>query len=79
MFIYCVLFVAEAFNQNGSICVANYSEFLLKHGIPVPPKEFSIVAEAVIVLFKGFCPVTLSLPFMDICQSFIGQQCLSSK
>ncbi len=40
-----IIFVSQLFNQNGSIC--NYSEILAKHGIPVSPKEFAIVADAV--------------------------------
>lgn len=73
------MFVSQLFNQNGLLC--NYSEFLVKHGIPVSPKEFAIVADAVphgvVMLFRG-----LSFPILchsvDLCNTYVGKQCLSS-
>lgn len=73
-----IIFVSQLFNQNGSIC--NYSEFLVKHGIPIAPKEFAIVADAVpqgvLMLFKGFSFSSLCHP-MDLCETFVGKQCFS--
>jgi len=74
-----IIFVYQLFNQNGLIC--NYSEFLVKHGIPVTPKEFAIVADAVpqgvLMLFKGFSSSSLYRS-VDLCKTFVGKQCFSS-
>lgn len=73
-----IIYVSQLFNDRGLLC--NYSEFLVKHGIPVSPKDFAIVADAipqgVFMLFKGLSfPVTFHSA--DLWKTFIGKNCLS--
>lgn len=70
--------MSQLFNDRGLLC--KFSEFLVKHGIPVSPKDFAIVADAipqgVFMLFKGLSfPVTFHSA--DLWKTFIGKNCLS--
>ena len=74
-----ILLVDQLFNVEGRLF--SYREFLSTYNIPVTPKEFAIVFDAIpsgtIMLFKytGRLPPTVSLP--DVAESPVGRICFS--
>ena len=75
-----ILLVSQLFNSRGLLY--NYSEFLARYNIPVTPKEFSIVFDAIpsnlCILFKNtdHSP-PLSLSPSDPLENSLGKLCFS--
>ena len=73
------MLVSQLFNQDGQLY--SYSEFLQRYGIPVTPREFSIVFDAiptgVIALFRGF-RADCDLPVLcNVLDTDVGKSCFS--
>ena len=72
-----IILVTQLLNDNGNLL--NYTEFLIKYGIPVTPKDFAIVMDAVpsgiLTLLRGAGnPVC---PPLDPILTTVGHMCFS--
>lgn len=71
----------QLFNSNGTLF--SYQEFLRRYQIPVTPKQFAIVFDAipsgVSMLFRGCMSASVSsVPSTDVTDSPIGKVCFNS-
>ena len=76
-----IILVSQLFKEEGLLY--NYSEFLARYNIPIMPKEFSVVFDAIspglcILLRNIDYPQPLSLLPPDPTQSPVGKVCFSS-
>ncbi len=73
--------VSQLFNSNGTLI--SYSEFLNKHRIPIPPKEYAIVFDAIpsggTMLFENVIICELTLLPLEPAETDVGQTCFSLK
>jgi len=76
-----IYLVKQLFNCNGVLL--SYSELLKKYGIPIPPKEYAIVFDAipsgVIMLLKSSFTSELTLLNLDPAVTSVGQICFCTK
>lgn len=74
-----IMYVKQLFNSTGQLM--NYSEFLCTYHIPVTPKEFAVVMDAipsgVIMLFKDHSTTPFSYP-SPVTETTIGKVCFST-
>lgn len=74
-----ILLVNQLFNQRGQLY--NYTEFIHHFGIPISPKDFSIVFDAipsaVFSLFKGANGLVDSPTLVDVKETTVGNICFS--
>ena len=75
-----IIWVRQLFNSNGVLF--SYGEFLQHYQIPITPKQFAIVFDAipsgVSMLFKGCMPIyNPDSTHVDITVSSVGEVCLS--
>lgn len=75
-----ILYVKQLFNANNVLM--SYSEFLNTYQIPVTPKDFAIVMDAipsgVISLFKGYSPSPAEIIPVPVTETALGKLCFSS-
>ena len=71
--------ISQLFNQHGQLY--NYVEFIQHYGIPISPKDFSLVFDAVlsgiISLFKGFKGNGNHPIQLDATETTVGKICFS--
>lgn len=70
--------MSQLFYRNGILF--NYQEFLQHYQIPITPKQFSIVLDAIpsgaLMLFRGYISTSvLDGPSVDVTESTIGKVC----
>lgn len=75
-----IIWVRQLFNSNGVLF--SYEEFLQYYGIPITPKQYAIVFDAipsgVLMLFKSSMSVNiLDAPFTVVTDSPVGKICFS--
>lgn len=80
-FVHGIVRVKQLFNSNG--CLMSYTEFLNKHGVPIPPKEYAVVFDAIpsgiIMLLKSSLVSASDLdPLPDPTITSVGQTCFST-
>lgn len=80
-FTHGIILVSQLFNSNGTLL--SYSEFLNKYTLPIPPKEYAVVFDAipsgVIMLLKSvLLPESDPLPLEPV-QTEIGRICFLAK
>uniref|UniRef100_A0A3B3CA37 Reverse transcriptase domain-containing protein n=1 Tax=Oryzias melastigma TaxID=30732 RepID=A0A3B3CA37_ORYME len=77
-----IVLIRQLFNSHGHLLT--YEEFLFKFNIPVPPKEYAIVLDAIptslLQLFKGICNTnqlttqTIFLADVDLCVNSVSNK-----
>ncbi len=74
-----IVLVSQLFNQEGLLLT--YSEFLSKFKIPITPKEYAVVMDAVPsglkMLCKNTCPQS-SIQSLDLVDTAVGRVCFLS-
>lgn len=73
-----IVLVSQLFNQDGRLY--SYSEFLTTFGIPVTPKDFSVVFDAIptgVILFRGVIGNDNPPVLGNVLETHIGKSCLS--